>query len=137
MSVFWVHASNAERFRESFTSIALECRIPGYDDPKTDVLPLVKRWLERTDQGSWLMVLDNADDAQLFFPPPQKLQTTNGISQEDYLGQYIPESAHGSILVTTRNKDAGLKFAKGEPPIEVDVMNESESEQLLRTKLGG
>ncbi|RYP56688.1 hypothetical protein DL769_009878 [Monosporascus sp. CRB-8-3] len=39
-------------------------RVPGYDDPRTDVLPLVIRWLERNG-GQWLMVIDNADDGNL------------------------------------------------------------------------
>ncbi|KAK3937227.1 hypothetical protein QBC46DRAFT_461010 [Diplogelasinospora grovesii] len=119
---------NAERFRQSFTSIALECHIPGHDDPKVDVLPLVKRWLERKDRGWWLMVLNNADDAQFFFPLPDT-------SLGNCLGQYIPECAYGSILVTTRNKQAGLKLAKGTPPIEVGTMDDGESEQLLRANL--
>ena len=135
MSVFWVHASNAERFRESFTSIALECRVPGCDDAKTDALPLVKRWLERKGQGSWLMVLDNADDAHLFFPTSQESQMADSLGQNEYFEQYIPECAHGSILVTTRNKQAGSKLAKGQLPVEVGKMNNKGSDQLLRTKL--
>ncbi len=136
ISVFWIHASNAERFRQAFTSIAEECQIPGYDDPKIDVLPLVRRWLENKDRGQWLMVLDNADNAQLFFPPPQEPPKMGSVNQEDDLGQYIPECPHGSILVTTRNKQAGLKLAKGNPPIEIGAMAENDSEQLLRVNLG-
>ena len=136
ISIFWVHASNVERFRQSFTSIALECHIPGYDDPKTDMLSLVQKWLERKDRGWWVMVLDNADDAQLFFPSPLEPEQTSNISREEHLGQYIPECAHGSILITTRNKQAGLKLAK-RPPIEIDTMNDNESERLLRANLGG
>jgi hypothetical protein len=45
VSVFWVHASNTERFRQAYATIAQECQFPGYDDPKTDVLPLVKTYL--------------------------------------------------------------------------------------------
>ncbi|KAL1846474.1 hypothetical protein VTK73DRAFT_286 [Phialemonium thermophilum] len=105
ISVFWVHVSSAERFRESYASIALACRIAGHDDPKADVLQLVKRWLEAGDRGWWLMVLDSADDAQLF-------------DQTGGLRQYIPECAHGSVLITTRNKQAGLRLAQGKPPLE-------------------
>ncbi|KFA81647.1 hypothetical protein S40288_09181 [Stachybotrys chartarum IBT 40288] len=68
ISILWVHASNAERFRRSFAMIAEEYQIPGHNDSKIDVLELVKRWLERKDSRQWLMVLDNADDIQLFFP---------------------------------------------------------------------
>ena len=135
ISVFWVHASSAERFRQSFTSIALKCCIPGYNDPKTDVLSLVKRWLERRDRECWLMVIDNADNTQLFFPSLREAEQANSTIQEEHLGQYIPECAYGTILVTTRNKQAGLKLAK-RPPLEIGAINDDESEQLLRTNLG-
>ncbi|KAK0627900.1 hypothetical protein B0T14DRAFT_451216 [Immersiella caudata] len=150
ISVFWVHASSAERFRQSFVSIATLRRIPGHDDPKADVLVLVTRWLEENKiksgdsgpgpgPGRWLMILDNADDAQLFFPPPPRHSSNPGEykTNTEGLGRYIPECAHGSVLVTTRNKQVGVKLSKGTmPPIEVDRMDESESEQILRTCLG-
>ena len=131
MSVFWVHASNADRFRQAYASIAQECCVPGYDDPKADVLTLVKRWLEGKSRGRWLMVIDNADDKQLFFGAP------GGSHHEGNLGRDIPECSHGTILVTTRNKQAGLSLAKGTHLIEVQEMDDIDSEKLLRTKLIG
>ncbi|RYP76626.1 hypothetical protein DL769_003586 [Monosporascus sp. CRB-8-3] len=88
MSVFWVHANNAERFRQAYACIAQEHRISGYDDPKRDVLPLVKRWLESKDRGRRLMVVDNADDTQLFFGQPVGPEipahpATKGISDDN------------------------------------------------------
>ncbi|KAF7553925.1 hypothetical protein G7Z17_g3294 [Cylindrodendrum hubeiense] len=135
VSVFWVYASNAERFRQAFMSIAQHYHFPGYDDPTLNVLLLVKRWLEHKDRGQWLMVIDNADDTQLFFPSLQEPEVVTSTSQEEHLGLYIPECVHGSVLVTTRNKQVGLKFAKGNPPIEVGAMYGEESEQLLRAHL--
>ncbi|KAK4233048.1 P-loop containing nucleoside triphosphate hydrolase protein, partial [Achaetomium macrosporum] len=122
VSVFWVHASSAERFRQSFTSIAQECHVPGYNDPKADVVLLVKRWLASKDRGRWLMVIDNADDTQLFSGPGG-------------LGQHVPECAHGSVLVTTRNKEVGSRLTRGGRPIEVRKMDDRESEELLEKKL--
>jgi hypothetical protein len=87
-----------------------------------DVLPLVKRWLESKDRGRWLMVVDNADDARPF-----------GLLGD--LGQWIPECAHGSILVTTRNKEAGSRLIQGKRLIEVGKMDDSESKLLLLEKL--
>ncbi|KAK6344064.1 hypothetical protein TWF696_007710 [Orbilia brochopaga] len=134
-SVFWVHASNAERFRQSFTSIAQECRIPGYDDSKSDVLPLVKKWLESKDRGFWVMIIDNADDAQLFFGQQNRAQSGQASRNEGNMSRWLPECAHGSIVITTRDKQAALKLAKGKSPIEVSKMDDNESDQLLRTKL--
>ncbi|KJZ69219.1 hypothetical protein HIM_11398 [Hirsutella minnesotensis 3608] len=135
VSVFWVHASIAERFRQSFNTIAQECRIPGHDDPKADVLPLVKRWLEKKSCGRWLMVIDNADDMELFFNPSGP--TTSSFASDGNLARHLPQCNHGAILVTTRNKKAAVRFAKGRNPIEVDRMEDNESKNLLRATLEG
>ncbi|KAK4444370.1 P-loop containing nucleoside triphosphate hydrolase protein, partial [Podospora aff. communis PSN243] len=122
VSVFWVHASSAERFRQDYVSIAQKCQIPGHDDPKAEALTLVKTWLKSKDRGRWLMVIDNADDAELF-------------SQTGNLDQWVPECPHGSVLVTTRNKVAGSSLTQVGHLIEVGKMNEGEPKQLLREKL--
>jgi tetratricopeptide (TPR) repeat protein len=135
VSVFWVHASSAERFRQAYASIAKECQIPGHDDPKVDVLPLVKRWLEGKDRRPWLMIIDNADDTQVFFGRRTEPATADTSSLEGKVGSYLPDCAHGSVLVTTRNKETGSRLANGKRPIEVGQMDEDESDQLLRAKL--
>ncbi|KAK1990082.1 purine and uridine phosphorylase [Colletotrichum falcatum] len=127
LSVFWVHASNADRFRQSYSRIAHECNVPGHDDPQTDVLSLVKTWLEGRDCGRWLMVIDNADDTQLFFPPPSE----NSSNPKGGLGRYIPECAHGYVLVTTRNKQVASKIVRGKAIIEIGEMSEREANQLI------
>lgn len=79
------------------------------------------------------MVIDNADDAQLFCRPAE-LTNTEG---ERYLGRYIPECAHGTVLITTRNKQVGLQLTKGmgKGLLEIDKMGDVECCQLLRTSL--
>ncbi|KZL66524.1 kinesin light chain [Colletotrichum tofieldiae] len=134
LSVFWVHASNADRFRQSYSHIAQQCGVPGYEDPQADVLALVKTWLERPDCGQWLMVIDNADDRQLFFPPLSEggsnntHQTTN---LKGGLGRYVPECGHGSVLITTRNKQVAAKIVRGKSLIEVGEMSEYETGRLV------
>ncbi|KAK4248954.1 Tetratricopeptide repeat-domain-containing protein [Corynascus novoguineensis] len=137
MSVFWVHANNAERFRQAYTSIVQECRIPGYDDPKLDILTLVKKWLERKDCCQWLIVIDNADDIQLFFGQQGGSEINDLPNDKGNLERYLPECRHGAILVTTRNKQVGVKLTKGKHLIEVGKMDEGETDQLLRTYLDG
>lgn len=129
VSVFWVHASTAERFRQGFMSIAKECDIPGHDDPKADVLSLVKTWLRRKERGRWLMVIDNADDTDIFFQSPA------GSASEGNLARYIPECGHGSVLIMTRNKQTGSRFMQGKLPIEIGKMEEGEADQLIRAVL--
>ncbi|KAI6777588.1 uncharacterized protein J7T54_005374, partial [Emericellopsis cladophorae] len=93
----------------------------------------VKRWLESTDSGRWLMVLDNADDAELFFN--ELAAPTAAASSDSKLSCFLPVCAHGAILVTTRNKKVGSWLAPGTPPIEVGQMSEQESVGLLRGSL--
>ncbi|KAK4223173.1 P-loop containing nucleoside triphosphate hydrolase protein [Podospora fimiseda] len=135
VSIFWVHAHNAEKFRQSFMSIAQECQIPGSFDPKADILLLLKRWLERKESGRWLMVIDNADDTHLFFGMPKESVSRDGLKDEGSLGKYIPDCAHGSIIITTRNKETASRLVKGKRPIEVEKMDQEESKQLLQEKL--
>lgn len=128
ISVFWVHANSSERFSHSYTNIAEECHIPGYDESSgLDSLSLVKSWLESKASGKWLMIIDNADDMQLFSP--------SGSGEK--LGEYIPECAHGTVLVTTRNLQVGSRLTKGKRPIEVSKMDEDEALQLLVRGLQG
>ncbi|ROV94770.1 hypothetical protein VMCG_08871 [Cytospora schulzeri] len=135
ISVFWVHASSAQRFHQAYTSIAQAYSIPGFDKPNVDILALVKGWLEQEDRGRWLMAIDNADDMQLFF---QTLSGGDNTAQEDHnLARYIPECRHGSVLVTTRNKQAGSRLAQGKSLIEVGEMDQSEANQLVRSLLQG
>ncbi|KAK3937089.1 hypothetical protein QBC46DRAFT_417131 [Diplogelasinospora grovesii] len=112
VSVFWVHASSAERFREAY------------------------RWLEGKDRRPWLMIIDNADDTQVFFGRRTEPATADTFSLEGKVGSYLPDCAHGSVLVTTRNKETGSRLAHGKRPIEVRQMDGDESDELLRAKLG-
>ncbi|KAL0934874.1 kinesin light chain [Colletotrichum truncatum] len=138
ISVFWVHASNAERFFQAYSAIAYECSIPGYDNPESDILALVKTWLERRDQGRWLMIVDNADDTQQFFPSSAKDDTTKEHRLDEAYGglaRYISECSHGSILITTRNKQVGSMLIQGKQLLEVGKMSDNEAKQLIHTIL--
>ncbi|TKW55178.1 Kinesin light chain [Colletotrichum tanaceti] len=139
VSVFWVHASNAERFRQAYSSIAQECGIPGHDDPKADMLTLVKTSLEKGFRGRWLMVIDNADDTQLFFPPDSlagnSTSTNPTTGTKGGLGRYIPECRHGSIIITSRNKQTASRLVRDNSVLKVGAMSESETGQLLQAML--
>jgi hypothetical protein len=65
--VFWVHASNAARFKLAYRKIATRAEIPGREDPRVDILRLVYDWLDDETNSRWLVILDNADDTGFFF----------------------------------------------------------------------
>ncbi|OHW96068.1 phosphorylase superfamily protein [Colletotrichum incanum] len=138
VSVYWVHASNAQRIRQAYASIAEECDIPGRDDPKVDHLMLVKNWLEKGDRGPWLMVVYNADDTHLFFQTQEACQADtppDGLKEEGNLGRYIPECRRGSVLITARNQQTGSRLAPGKPATKVNKLTNDEADQLIRSML--
>jgi tetratricopeptide (TPR) repeat protein len=76
------------------------------------------------------MVLDNADRVETFFP---SVQSDHQLSS---LAAYLPQSCNGSILVTSRSKDAAYRLVGGYSNIrEVRAMDEAQGLQLLRNKL--
>src|SRR5450432_4268713 len=67
LSIFWVFASNPGRFIEDYRKIAKRLNLEGYDNPKIDIMQRVKEELQESDHGEWMMIIDNADDMQMFF----------------------------------------------------------------------
>jgi hypothetical protein len=54
---------------------------------------MVKRYLEDPKSAKWLLVLDEADDKELF----------QGTASDFKLMDYIPKTRHGQVLITTRD----------------------------------
>lgn len=133
--VFWVHASNAERFQQAYLEIATKLAIPELSDPKADVLRLVYDRLNDEAIGRWLMILDNADDAKLFF---DRTSTENSKSMSFHapLARYLPQSPNGSILITSRDGLAAFRLVGEQRNIlNVGPMDEKDGMSLLRTKM--
>ncbi|KAJ5938334.1 hypothetical protein N7466_001468 [Penicillium verhagenii] len=129
MWVFWIHASNASRLEQGYQQIAAVAEIPGRDDPKTNILQLVFQWLCDARNGRWLMVLDNADDDGIFF-------SDTGSNERGPLVKFLPDAAHGSILITSRNGLAARNLVGSDGHvITIQPMNEEESLALLRSRI--
>ena len=124
-SVFWVYAGTVERFKNAYREIARKLKIPGYQSSESDILRIVKEWLENKRSGRWLMILDNADDAEIMYG-----------SGSVRLANYLPKSDQGSILLTTRFQKVGASFASTRNVINLQLMTLIESELLLRARLG-
>ncbi|KFZ13479.1 hypothetical protein V501_03685, partial [Pseudogymnoascus sp. VKM F-4519 (FW-2642)] len=133
--VFWVYASTAERFEQAYRSVATELELPGADDPKTDVLGLVSRWLSNVDNGRWLLILDNADDIDMFWQM-QGEGSQKGNDTAFPLSSYIPQPITGSVLLTTRDRRAASWLSTGYMSvIPVNLMEPEEADQLLRINI--
>ncbi|KAH7016729.1 P-loop containing nucleoside triphosphate hydrolase protein, partial [Ilyonectria destructans] len=147
-SVFWVHASSKPRFKEAYRSIADNLRLPRRNDPGVDVLGLVRDWLQREEAGPWLMVLDNVDDVNLFYPhssagrdgaachPADKNPAALGMQRP--LAVFLPKRRNGIILVTSRSMDVAEKLTGGHMAIyRIAAMDHAQALQLFRNKLEG
>ena len=127
--MFWVQAATVARFEETFKRIATECRIVTQEATQVDVTLLVKDWLEIRHEGRWLMVVDNVDDADVFF----RELTSN----KKTLSQYIPRTGKGSLLFTTRSRDIAVDLILPATPISIPVLTKSEGRQLLCSRIAG
>ena len=128
-AVFWVHASSAPRFVDSYKRIASECRIPGRDDPNSDTLQLVQNWLETKCPFRWTMIVDNLDDRVGFLERSEDSETNKALCE------YVPQTAQGAILYSTRSRDIGIDLSPGKDPIMVQCLQFDEAQALLGESL--
>jgi hypothetical protein len=137
--VFWVYAASAVRFYQSYEDIARKLKLPRVDDPDVDACELVSDWFNNDDNGHWLIILDNADDSDLFFPstdfdtPFTQINVTKR-PLVDYLPRRL-DSQH-SLIVTTRNRTLGEDLTNGEPCIEILPFAPKEAIILLQSRAG-
>jgi hypothetical protein len=145
--VFWAHASNTARLEQSFREIADQVKVHGRKNPQADVFKLVHDWLRDKRTGQWLLVLDNADDATVLLPPSSNGQTssednsTHGGSSSSrvlsqYLSKYLPPSARGSVLVTSRTRRAAREMVEDSDILTIEPMHNTAAHALLYKKLG-
>jgi hypothetical protein len=96
--VIWIHASTREKLEQAYRAIARELRLPGCEDPSIDTLSLVVQWLSKEDVDPWLLILDNADDIEMFFGPVSRSQTDRPNSSFADLYPAIPWGLSSSRL---------------------------------------
>ena len=86
-------------------NIASLLKLPGRDDPKVDILHLVHHWLCDERNGRWLLILDNADDYSAFSSTNEDADSlVYGVDAAvPPLDTFIPQSANGWVLVTSRD----------------------------------
>ncbi|KAI1827762.1 hypothetical protein F4861DRAFT_287006 [Xylaria intraflava] len=136
--VFWVHAGTRARVEAGFEAIADAVGIPGRNQPGTNVLQLVYQWLQDERHEPWLMILDCADDANVFYGTTEEgAQTGTPGEERRALWTYLPQNSNGSILITTRDKELALKLTgPDESVIEVGPMGQDDALTLFAAKLG-
>jgi tetratricopeptide (TPR) repeat protein len=132
--VFWVHGGTRERVEEGYRTIADRVRLAGRNDPKADVLRLVRDWLAR-EENEWTIIVDNADDVGVFFAASASASAASSTLGRP-IASFLPQSRNGSILITSRSMDAAEKLAGSRNIIPVAAMAEALALELLGKKLG-
>lgn len=118
LSIFWMPALSMEGFEQTCTEIARQLRIP--QEGGENVKELVQKYLSTPEAGRWLMILDNADDADIVLGGTE----TKGILD------YMPASEHGMTVFTTRNMQVATSLT-GADVLELDAMNRVDATDFL------
>lgn len=110
--VIWTPADTYESLVSGYVAMASLLKLPEKEtqDPQI-MIQAVKTWLQA--HGSWLLILDNADDLAL-------------------VGEFVPSVFGGHILLTTRAQSMG-RIARR---IEVDAMPQDVGALFLLRRVG-
>ncbi|KAL1896636.1 hypothetical protein Cpir12675_002732 [Ceratocystis pirilliformis] len=113
-------------FRNSCKELAerLKLKLADTDDPRA----AVKEYLESSSSGKWLLIVDNVDDASLF----------ETATKEQRISIFLPRSAEGRIMLTTRSKKAAQLAVKQISHIlKLEEMSSEDLTTLLKHKVEG
>ena len=106
VSVFWINAGSSLEFYLSYRELARQLLLPGHNDPKEDPRRILKSWLDGTESGEWVLVLDSADNLVEFFPDSENTgncQTEK--CKSNGLAEFIPQGPDGTVIITTRDRE--------------------------------
>jgi hypothetical protein len=118
-SIFWVPALSMESFEQAYASVARALRIPYLAGGEEDVKELVQQHLSTSRAGRWLLVVDNADDVDIFF----------GTGQSRGIVDYLPESELGVVVYTTRTPEVAEQ-TRGDV-VELGAMDRQDAAAFL------
>ncbi|KAK7177600.1 TPR domain protein (kinesin light chain) [Paraphaeosphaeria sporulosa] len=135
--VFWVYASNAARFEQSYRDIADCVKIFRRRDPQANIFRLVHDWL-RDSKERWMLILDDIDDPHFLLDAHAHSHslTRDSETAPKPLQEYFPTFENGRILITTRNQEAALKLVEQRDIVTVETMDETQALALFEKKLG-
>ncbi|KAG7402728.1 Nephrocystin-3 [Fusarium oxysporum f. sp. rapae] len=124
-SVFWVPALSRASFEQACVQIMDACDIPATNNNNADAVESVRQYLSSKRAGKWLLVVDNADDAQTVM---------GSMGAESGIYRSLPQSDEGQILFTTRYRKVAVSVA-GRNILEVPAMGRDEARSYLKEAL--
>ncbi|KAF3389686.1 Kinesin light chain 2 [Talaromyces pinophilus] len=99
-SVFWIPCTSYAIIEQMFLQIAQILRLSNVKP--AEIKQQVKTYLSSKHAGKWLLIFDNADDAEMWL-------AASDIAPP--LEDFLPENGHGRILFTSRNRKLAMKLA--------------------------
>ncbi|PYH90847.1 kinesin [Aspergillus ellipticus CBS 707.79] len=119
--IFWISSTSRSSVEQGFTTIA---QALGLEETQADAKSFVKSYFSQ-EQRPWLLIIDNADDTEMWM---------QGQDSSPALKHFLPSSASGYILFTTRDKQLALRFASPDVFMVPDV-DESAARDILKEHL--
>lgn len=104
-SILWIPAMSHASILQGYLDIARQLGLVTATQEPEVVLELVCEHLSQTMFSSWLLIVDNADDLDMW------QDRTNESNFQKGLRNYLPSSSSGRILLTTRYDRIGLLLA--------------------------
>ena len=124
-SIFWVPALSFATFEQAYVEIARKLLLVQGKSEDDDPKESVQRYLSSEAAGRWLLIVDNADDMDVF---AGSRDTPGGIRK------YLPESETGLVLFTTRSRDIALLVADGDM-VKLHQMHPQQATSVLERSL--
>ncbi|KAF5846047.1 hypothetical protein GGP41_008575 [Bipolaris sorokiniana] len=124
MSVFWMPALSMETFEQACAEIVRLLGVPKVADGEDDVKEQFKWHLGTARAGKWLLIVDNADDADIVL----------GGAQSKGIVDYLPRNEEGVTLFTTRTLDVAVKLT-GSHVLELGAMDRQDATAFLTKSL--
>ncbi|KAL5003223.1 hypothetical protein BDV10DRAFT_155931, partial [Aspergillus recurvatus] len=117
-SIMWISSSSAEALEQAFMDIS--SRLGLTEITPENVKNRVKHYLNSEAAGSWLLIIDNADDLKLW--------------SSSMVRETLPTSPRGYTLFTTRNHQLATRIA-GPNIIDVTEMDIPMAITLLKSNI--
>lgn len=123
-SVFWVHADSKATFIHDYKTIAgkLDIDQTAATDGK-DLLRSIRNGIEACP--SWVLILDNVDNLDLFGVGLSADEAANSIYE------YVPKGPTGTVLWTSRDAHIAGTLVGPQRGVEVTCMESDEAIELL------
>ncbi|KAM0245503.1 hypothetical protein ACHAP5_005310 [Fusarium lateritium] len=131
--IFWVHADSEATFLADYKTIGKKL---GVDDrlDGTDLLDAVCNKIE--GRSKWLIILDNADELNIFGVGQQTGGSVTDGSESQSLHKYVPCTPQGTVLWTSRDAHIAGTLVGACRSIQVQSMAIDEATTLLATTRG-